>query len=67
MPYIPDEQFQMMKREVEQLKKWKEETEKKLEFLKSIRLEGRGRITMSGGHLVVNSNIDTKTIANGLT
>jgi hypothetical protein len=67
MPYIPDEQVQMLKRELEVLKKWKEETEKKLEFLKLIKLEGRGRITLSGGHLIVNSNIDTKTIENGIT
>lgn len=64
MPYIPEEQLKKLTDRIEALEKWKALTEKKLSFLNSITIEGRGKITLSGGHLKINSNFDTMSVRN---
>lgn len=59
MPYIPEEQLKQIMDKIVDLEKWKEETVKKISFLDKVTIEGRGKITLLGGHLKINSNFDT--------
>lgn len=64
MPYISDEQLRKIMDKISDLEKWKAETERKLSFLNGVTIEGRGKITLSGGHLKINSNLDTMSVSN---
>lgn len=63
MPYISEEQLKKIMDKIGDLEKWKTSTEKRLSFLNSVTIEGRGKITLSGGHLKINSNIDTISLS----
>lgn len=63
MPYISEEQLKKIMDKIGDLEKWKASTEKRLSFLNSVTIEGRGKITLSGGHLKINSNVDTISLS----
>lgn len=63
MPYISEEELKKITDKISILEKWKESTEKKLSFLNGVTIEGRGKITLIGGHLKINSNVDTITLS----
>jgi hypothetical protein len=63
MPYISEEELKKITDKISVLEKWKESTEKKLSFLNGVTIEGRGKITLIGGHLKINSNVDTITLS----
>lgn len=63
MPYISEEELKKITDKISILEKWKEATEKKLSFLNGVTIEGRGKITLIGGHLKINSNVDTITLS----
>jgi hypothetical protein len=63
MPYISEEQLKKIMDKIGDLEKWKTSTEKRLSFLNSVTIEGRGKITLSGGHLKINSNVDTISLS----
>lgn len=63
MPYISEEELKKITDKISVLEKWKETTEKKLSFLNGVTIEGRGKITLIGGHLKINSNVDTITLS----
>lgn len=63
MPYISEEELKKITDKISVLEKWKKETERKISFLNGVTIEGKGKITLIGGHLKINSNVDTISLS----
>jgi hypothetical protein len=61
---MPDPRLDQLKQDVQKLTSELQAIQEKLRFLDKIKIEGHGKLIMSGAELKVNASVDIKTLLN---